>query len=160
MYLALCSQIKDNGPATRIWQPEWWELASFIWMIRAGLLVGRGWEDETYRIKKKCNIPPPLSLLMASDHDLWSYMYIHILDKYLAGCIFPGILTSPGGKEPCFSQAFGYSRSNFHWVLVAQQACLHQVYMLQCPRTHKGVIQFSFLCCHLLADGRQLSVEV
>lgn len=36
----------------------------------------------------------PLSLLMLSDRDIWSYMYICILDKYLASCICPGIFTS------------------------------------------------------------------
>lgn len=56
MYLALCSQIKDNGPAIKIWQPQRWELASFSWMIGAELLVGKGWEYEIYRIKKKKKI--------------------------------------------------------------------------------------------------------
>lgn len=56
MYLALCSQIKDNSPATRIWQPERWELASFIWMIRAELLVGR---MRPTGLKKNTATPSP-----------------------------------------------------------------------------------------------------
>lgn len=123
MYLALCSQIKDNGPATRIWQPERWELAFFIWMISTESLVGRGWEDEIYRIKKNTTAPLPFHCLCRETVTL-EVICTHILDKYLAGCAFPGIFTSPGGKEPCFSQAFGYSGSNFPWVLVTQQACL------------------------------------
>lgn len=61
MYLALCSQIKDSSPATKIWQPERWELAfSTEWSgwITGGEGMGV-WDLQDWKNKKNTTAVPP-----------------------------------------------------------------------------------------------------
>lgn len=97
---------------------------------------------------------------MPSDHDIWSYMHIHILDKYLAGCSFPGIFTSLHALLYFIALLLPGL-----WLLKVKlphylggAVDLFTPGVAQCPRTHMGVMWLSFLCLSL-AGRRQFSSE-
>lgn len=115
-----------------------------------------GREYEIYRIKKEKkkeynSCTPTLTFLMPSDRDIWSYMYIYILDKYLSGCIFPDIYFT-AWKEAQLLPGL--------WLLKVKlplnlgSPVDFSSGEAQCPRTHMGVIWLSFLCLSF-ADRRR-----
>lgn len=145
-------------------QPCHQDLAT--WEMRAGLLHlnDQGWiaggEDETYRIKKKYSSPPSppfhcLWLVTVTFEVIWIHIYSINIWQVVSSQAFLLHLVerSPASRRPLVFKV------KLPLGLDGPAGLLVQVYLLRYPRTHKGVIRLSFLCCHLLADGRQLSAE-